>query len=62
MNACHNLSLFTIGFLGTIKLFVVSAIGSLIGGTLLASMRVSPGTGAARSGHRIRQHRAQTPH
>jgi glutamate transport system permease protein len=37
-----NLSLFTTGFLGTIKLFVVSAIGSLIGGTLLAAMRVSP--------------------
>jgi len=37
-----NLSLFTTGFLGTIKLFVVSAIGSLIGGTILAGMRVSP--------------------
>jgi glutamate transport system permease protein len=37
-----NLPLYGLGFLGTIKLFVVSAIGSLIGGALLASMRVSP--------------------
>jgi glutamate transport system permease protein len=37
-----NLGLFGQGFLGTIKLFVVAAIGSLIGGTVLAGMRVSP--------------------
>jgi glutamate transport system permease protein len=37
-----NLPLFGSGFLGTIKLFVVAAIGSLIGGTILAAMRVSP--------------------
>jgi glutamate transport system permease protein len=37
-----NLPLYGLGFLGTIKLFVVAAIGSLIGGTLLAAMRVSP--------------------
>jgi glutamate transport system permease protein len=37
-----NLTLFGSGFLGTIKLFVVAAVGSLIGGTVLASMRVSP--------------------
>jgi glutamate transport system permease protein len=37
-----NLPLYGLGFLGTIKLFVVSAIGSLIGGMLLAAMRVSP--------------------
>jgi glutamate transport system permease protein len=37
-----NLGLFGQAFLGTIKLFVVAAIGSLIGGTILAGMRVSP--------------------
>ncbi|WP_445189640.1 amino acid ABC transporter permease [Pseudonocardia sp. Cha107L01] len=37
-----NLGLFGQGFLGTIKLFVVAAVGSLIGGTVLAGMRVSP--------------------
>jgi glutamate transport system permease protein len=37
-----NLSLYGLGFLGTIELFVISAIGSLIGGTILAAMRVSP--------------------
>ena len=37
-----NLSVFGAGFLGTIELFVVAAIGSLIGGTILAGMRVSP--------------------
>lgn len=37
-----NLPLFAVGFLGTIKLFIVSAIGSLIGGSILAAMRVSP--------------------
>lgn len=37
-----NLGLFGQGFLGTIKLFVVAAIGSLVLGTILAAMRVSP--------------------
>jgi len=37
-----NLGLFGQAFLGTIQLFVVAAIGSLIGGLLLAAMRVSP--------------------
>jgi glutamate transport system permease protein len=37
-----NLGLFGQGFLGTIKLFVVAAIGSLAWGTILAGMRVSP--------------------
>ena len=37
-----NLGLFGQGFLGTIKLFVAAAVGSLIGGTVLAGMRVSP--------------------
>ncbi|HEY2204526.1 MAG TPA: amino acid ABC transporter permease [Pseudonocardia sp.] len=37
-----NLPLFGAGFLGTIELFVVAGIGSLIGGTVLAAMRVSP--------------------
>lgn len=37
-----NLPVFGTGFVGTIKLFVVSAIGSLILGTTLAAMRVSP--------------------
>ena len=37
-----NLAVFGTGFLGTIELFVVAAIGSLIGGTVLAGMRVSP--------------------
>lgn len=37
-----NLQLFGTGFLGTIKLFVISAIGAFIGGLVLAGMRVSP--------------------
>ncbi|WP_433503271.1 amino acid ABC transporter permease [Pseudonocardia halophobica] len=37
-----NIDLYARGFLGTIELFVVSAIGSLILGALLAAMRVSP--------------------
>jgi len=37
-----NLGLFGQAFLGTIELFVVAAIGSLVGGLLLAAMRVSP--------------------
>lgn len=37
-----NLGLYGTAFLGTIELFVIAAIGSLIGGTLLAGMRVSP--------------------
>lgn len=37
-----NLGLYGSAFLGTIQLFIVAAIGSLIGGTILAGMRVSP--------------------
>lgn len=37
-----NLDLFTRGFLGTIQLFVIAAIGSLVVGGILAAMRVSP--------------------
>lgn len=37
-----NLGLYGQAFLGTIELFVISAIGSLIGGLILAAMRVSP--------------------
>ncbi|MEV1291639.1 amino acid ABC transporter permease [Pseudonocardia sp. NPDC049635] len=37
-----NLDLYIRGFGGTLALFVVAAIGSLILGTLLAAMRVSP--------------------
>jgi glutamate transport system permease protein len=37
-----NLDLFTRGFLGTIQLFVVAALGSVVVGTVLAAMRVSP--------------------
>ncbi|WP_028938741.1 amino acid ABC transporter permease [Pseudonocardia spinosispora] len=37
-----NLGLYGQAFLGTIKLFVVASIGSLIGGTILAGLRVSP--------------------
>ena len=37
-----NLDLYGSAFLGTIELFVVAAIGSLVGGLLLAAMRVSP--------------------
>ena len=37
-----NLGLYGGAFLGTIELFVVAAIGSLIWGTILAAMRVSP--------------------
>lgn len=37
-----NLGLYGSAFLETIRLFVVAAIGSLVFGTLLAAMRVSP--------------------
>jgi glutamate transport system permease protein len=37
-----NLGLYGSAFLGTIELFVVAAIGSLVGGLVLAAMRVSP--------------------
>ncbi|RUQ02344.1 amino acid ABC transporter permease [Microbacterium sp. HSID17254] len=37
-----NLNLYVGGFAGTIGLFVVAAIGSLLLGTLVAGMRVSP--------------------
>lgn len=37
-----NLDLFVRGFGGTLGLFVVAAVGSLILGTLIAGMRVSP--------------------
>ncbi|NMH95855.1 ABC transporter permease subunit [Pseudonocardia acidicola] len=37
-----NLGLYGEAFLGTIRLFLVSAVGSLIGGLLLAGMRVGP--------------------
>ena len=37
-----NLDLYGSAFLGTIQLFVVAAIGSLVAGLLLAAMRVSP--------------------
>jgi glutamate transport system permease protein len=37
-----NLDLFIRGFLGTIQLFVIAAIGSLVVGGVLAAMRVSP--------------------
>lgn len=37
-----NRSLFFQAFLTTIKLFLVAGIGCLVGGTLLAAMRVSP--------------------
>ncbi|WP_214369200.1 amino acid ABC transporter permease [Pseudonocardia sp. H11422] len=37
-----NLDLFYRGFLGTIQLFMIAAVGSLLGGVVLAAMRVSP--------------------
>jgi glutamate transport system permease protein len=37
-----NLGLYGSAFLGTIELFLISAVGSLIGGLVLAGMRVSP--------------------
>jgi glutamate transport system permease protein len=37
-----NIGLYGQAFLNTIELFVISAIGSLIGGMILAAMRVSP--------------------
>jgi glutamate transport system permease protein len=37
-----NLGLYGSAFAGTVRLFLVAAVGSLIGGTLLAGMRVSP--------------------
>lgn len=38
----QNLDLFGRGFLGTIQLFLIAGIGSLICGAILAAMRVSP--------------------
>jgi glutamate transport system permease protein len=38
----ENLDLYRSAFLETIRLFVIAAIGSLVLGTLLAAMRVSP--------------------
>jgi glutamate transport system permease protein len=38
----HNTDLFITGFGNTIKLFLIAAIGSLVLGTVLAMMRVSP--------------------
>lgn len=37
-----NLDLFGRGFLGTIQLFLIAALGSLVFGAVLAAMRVSP--------------------
>ena len=37
-----NLGLYGSAFAGTVRLFLVAALGSLVGGTLLAAMRVSP--------------------
>ena len=38
----ENLGLYGSAFVGTIELFLVAAVGSLVVGTLLAAMRVSP--------------------
>jgi len=37
-----NLDLYGSAFAGTVRLFLVAAVGSLVGGGLLAAMRVSP--------------------
>lgn len=37
-----NLDLYVGAFLGTIELFLIAAVGSLVGGVVLAAMRVSP--------------------
>ena len=37
-----NLDLYASAFVGTVELFLVAAVGSIIGGLLLAAMRVSP--------------------
>jgi len=37
-----NLGLYVSAFAGTVRLFLIAAVGSLIGGGLLAAMRVSP--------------------
>ena len=37
-----NLDLYASAFIGTVELFLVAAVGSIIGGLLLAAMRVSP--------------------
>ena len=37
-----NLGLYGSAFAGTVQLFLVAAVGSIVGGTLLAAMRVSP--------------------
>ena len=37
-----NLDLYGSAFVGTVQLFLVAAVGSLVGGLLLAAMRVSP--------------------
>ena len=38
----HNTDLFVTGFSNTIKLFLIGAVGSMVLGTVLAMMRVSP--------------------
>ena len=37
-----NLDLYASAFVGTMELFLVAAVGSIVGGLLLAAMRVSP--------------------
>jgi glutamate transport system permease protein len=37
-----NLDLYASAFVGTVKLFLIAAVGSIVGGMLLAAMRVSP--------------------
>ncbi|MCW2720320.1 amino acid ABC transporter permease [Pseudonocardia sp.] len=37
-----NLDLYGAAFVGTIELFLIAAVGSLVGGVVLAAMRVSP--------------------
>ena len=38
----ENLGLYGSAFVGTVELFLIAAVGSIVGGMLLAAMRVSP--------------------
>ena len=56
-----NLDLYASAFVGTIQLFLVAAIGSLVVGLLLAAMRVSPVPVLRGLRRGLRQHRPQHP-
>ena len=57
----ENLPLFVAGFLMTLRLLVVSGLGALVLGTIIATMRISPVAGAARIRDRLHRGGAQHP-